>query len=590
MKNNKVTIWQVVRVIVPRMLKCCPVFFVLSAIISIMNSVCMGILIYLSQGLYDSLIKAVAGGGSKNEVISAALTFGGFTIGNQILNGLNVYIMNVIFEIINRDLTFELHAKTDKLRAVSFESETVYNQLQMAILGKNEAVFLLFVFFTPITCHIPLYLFMARYLYMLNPIYIFAILITFIPICISYYYKTKAKSKLVNESVSPSREMQYYYQCITDREFFKETRLIGAVSFFRNLYNHTLLVVNSLELAYKTKSLRIEFVSKLITLIGYGSILYLIFNNVLTGIISIGAFAAVLNGIGVLFDEMKELISGDIGGNIGSIGSVKSFIDFMALPEERSVEQQNQQDIIAYEPIVLKGVFFKYPNSEKDVLKNINLKINPKEKLALVGANGSGKTTLTKLLLGLYQPTEGIITVGDYTDEQGSILSSSLTSAVFQDYRQYKMTIKENIVISDVLSEMNEEKLHCAMKNAGISEDILPDTNLSVEFGGIDLSEGQWQRVAIARGIYKRHHLIVLDEPTAAIDPIEESNIYRKFLDIINDRTAVLVTHRIGAAKIADRIVVMEDGKCIDCGNHQQLMSRCECYRKMYYAQTDWYN
>jgi len=111
-----------------------------------------------------------------------------------------------------------------------------------------------------------------------------------------------------------------------------------------------------------------------------------------------------------------------------------------------------------------------------------------------------------------------------------------------------------------------------------------------VEFGGIDLSGGQWQKVAIARGIYRKHHLIVLDEPTSAIDPIEESDIYQKFVEIIKDRTAILVTHRIGAAKIADRIVIMEEGRCIDSGTHQQLMSSCESYRRMYYAQADWYS
>jgi len=590
MKKNKGRVWRVIKVMFPKMLRSCPGMFVLSAVFGILNSVCMGILIYLSQELYDSLLNAVAGVVSKREVIVVTLIFGGFTIGNQILNGLNVFIMNVMFKIINRDLTYELHAKADRLRAMSFEKETIYNQFQMAIQGRNESVFLLFICFTPITCHLPLYMFMGSYFYILNPSFVLAILLIWFPICISYYYKIKAKAVLVNSAAAPSREMKYYHQCIIGREFFRETRLLGAMPFFRNLYTHTMQMVNSLEVAYKTKSLKIDFISKLITLVGYGCVLYMIFTNVIAGTISIGAFAAVLNGIGLLFDEMKELISDDIGENIGSMGSIKSLIDFLELPEEQAIGQPVQQDILALETIRLKGVSFKYPNSENYVLKDVDLEIKPGEKMALVGANGSGKTTLTKLLLGLYQPTLGEIIVGARHDEQGAILLSGLTSAVFQDFRRYKMTLRQNIMISDVLSGTDEEELYSVMRDAGIPQELALDTNLSVEFGGIDLSGGQWQKVAIARGIYRKHHLIVLDEPTSAIDPIEESDIYQKFVEIIKDRTAILVTHRIGAAKIADRIVIMEEGRCIDSGTHQQLMSSCESYRRMYYAQADWYS
>lgn len=589
MKKNKSSVLPIIRVMFPKMFRSCPRLFILSAVLSILNSVCMGILIFLSQILYDTLINAILGYATKMEVITAAVLFGGLTIGNQVLNGLSVYVMNVIFEIINRDLTYELHEKANRLSAISFENETIYNRLQMAIRGRNESILLLFICFTPITCHLPLYLFMGSYFFVLDPRLMLAVVLIFVPICFGYYYKIKANAVLVDNVAAPSREMKYYQQCIISREFFKETRLFGAVSFFRNLYNHALQLVNSLEMTYKSKSLKIDLISKLITLIGYGCVLYMIFTNVISGVISVGAFAAVLNSIGLLFDEMKELIGGDIGENIEVISSIKCLIDFLELPEEQSVMWQDRQDILAYESIHFKDVSFKYPNANQYVLKNINLEIRPGERLALVGENGSGKTTLAKLLLGLYKPTRGSIIVGEYTDDNDAILQNSQTSAVFQDFKRYKMTVEDNITISDTMLEKDRAKLQRVMEDAGVSLELALDTNLSVEFGGIDLSGGQWQRIAIARGIYRMHNLIVFDEPTASIDPIEESKIYQKFVDITKNQTAILVTHRIGAARIANRIAVMENGKCIDSGDHQYLMKNCETYRRLFNAQANWY-
>ena len=149
------------------------------------------------------------------------------------------------------------------------------------------------------------------------------------------------------------------------------------------------------------------------------------------------------------------------------------------------------------------------------------------------------------------------------------------------------MPLKENIAISNVMKSVDEERIRRICEKTGLVADI--NTKLGVKFGGIDLSGGQWQRIAIARGLYKKHNLIVLDEPTAAIDPLEESAIYEQFKDIVKDNTAVLVTHRIGSAQIADRIIVMSRGSIIDSGTHQELLKRCEEYSNMYYAQADLY-
>lgn len=574
---------RVIRTIFPKMVKSCPGLFLLSALLSVSNSLCMGALIYCSQDLYDCVVQAIGSGVSKSEVMNSALIFGGITVSNQILNGLSVYVMGVMFEMIQRDLTYELHAKTDRLKAAAFESEDIFDRLQRAVQGRDESIFLLFICFTPLTCHLPLYLMMGNYLHTLHSQFVWAVLLIFLPICVSYVYKVRAKSMLADRSAEPKRKMDYYYQCMTERSYFKETRLLGAVPFFKSLFDQSMELVNQLEITFRTRNLKIDLIAKLMTMIGYGVVLYMLVDSVISGVISIGAFAAALNGIGLLFDEMKELVSDDIGENIGSVGSIKNLLSFFELAESEPIAETKGEAAAcskaasASGAICFKNVSFRYPHSSEYALKHIDLEIKPGERIALVGENGSGKTTLTKLLLGLYEPDEGEIII------EGEMRKS----AVFQDFRRYEMTLKENIAISDISANIDEDAVSRICAQVGISLNV--NTGLGTEFSGIDLSGGQWQRIAIARGLYRKHDLIVLDEPAAAIDPLEESAIYRQFVEIIKNRTSVLVTHRIGSAQIADRIIVMNRGRCVDSGTHQELMKRCRIYQEMYQAQADLY-
>jgi ATP-binding cassette subfamily B protein len=308
----------------------------------------------------------------------------------------------------------------------------------------------------------------------------------------------------------------------------------------------------------------------------------------LAGDISIGAFAAVFGSIGMMFAIMEEMIARHIGSMASNLGKAQNFIRFMELPERGG--EEGTADFS--KGIVLENVSFTYPNAEFKSIDNVSLEIKAGETVAIVGENGAGKSTLIRLILGLYKPTEGVVRVNGM--DTAKVESRSLfrsVSGVFQKYQRYRMTLEENIRISDM---ENSGDVGAAAEQAGVTVDeaSFPEgyaTMLSREFDGIDLSGGQWQRIAIARGLYRVHDIIVLDEPTAAIDPLEESRIYRKFVEISRGKTAIIVTHRLGSTKIADRVIVMEKGRVIATGTHDELMKNCELYRTMYDSQAEWY-
>ncbi|NJN86442.1 MAG: ABC transporter ATP-binding protein [Leptolyngbyaceae cyanobacterium SL_7_1] len=248
--------------------------------------------------------------------------------------------------------------------------------------------------------------------------------------------------------------------------------------------------------------------------------------------------------------------------------------------------------------IQLQDLSFSYPGGDRAILQEINLTIRPGEMLALVGENGAGKTTLAKLLCRLYDPTEGSI----YWNEQDlrSLKLEELRSriaVVMQDYTRFPATLRENVGWGYLPDLQNDRALHTVLKDAGIYS-IVADLNQGLETplgkqleNGIDLSGGQWQRLAIARALIRLSEveLLVFDEPTAALDPKNEHEIYDIFREIAKGRMTVVVSHRLALAKIADRILVLEHGRIVEQGNHEELMAQGDRYHTMFTRQASSY-
>lgn len=481
-----------------------------------------------------------------------------------------------------------INKKAGLINPVNFEDPSCLDDISKAIKGSEAASLIVSTLFDILTFYLPQLVFFGIYFYTLKPVLLFSVLLIFIPVLFTQFIRTAIYIKLEDEAAPVRREFEHYEKCICDRGYFKETRILGAYGFFSGLYKSALSLLNKKQWKADRRIGLWELAMKLITLCGYGGVLYLLFGALLDNDITVGAFTAVFISLDSLVGVIKEILYGGIGTLAKNIGTVKNFISFMDMPERKGRDAK-----LNFNPgIEVINASFRYPGSERLALDNVSIKLEKGETLAVVGENGAGKSTLVRLIMGLYLPEEGTVKIGGTdTKEISESAAYSGISSVFQKYQRYKMTLYDNVNISD---PMSGSIIESAILKAGLDMDgeSFPDgakTMLSREFNGTDLSGGQWQRVAIARGLYRTHDLVVLDEPTAAIDPIEETRLYKKFAEISRDKIAVIVTHRLGSVKIADRIIVMDGGRIVEAGTHEELLEANGKYSAMFAEQAKWY-
>ena len=246
--------------------------------------------------------------------------------------------------------------------------------------------------------------------------------------------------------------------------------------------------------------------------------------------------------------------------------------------------------------IVFNNVSFTYPNTKREVLHGLNVSIGEGEKVAIVGENGSGKSTFVSLLCALHEPNSGFITMGGEDIHANLSATRNALSAVFQDFAQYEASIRENITVSDSERNDSDDMLRFLAERTGAWEFIEPQPNGLDEIvgsfseSGNNLSGGQWQKIALTRCAYRSDaRIMVLDEPTAALDPVAEAGLYRSFAEFTGERTTILISHRLGITQLVDRVLVFNDGQIVEDGTHMQLLAQGGLYAKMYKAQAQWY-
>ena len=402
---------------------------------------------------------------------------------------------------------------------------------------------------------------------------------------------TKKRRENLNAKTEPNNRFNYFYKLCKDGKSAKDIKIYGFKDYFIKALAKSLYDIEKIYAKYTHQCIASDGISALLNAaresVAYIYLVYLVTKSRL----SVSDFIFYF---GIITGFSNWVIS--LGYSVNQIemccnecAAYRKYIEEKDTSDEGTALQSK-----CVESIEFCNVSYKYPSSQTPTLKNINIKFGGNENVAIVGENGAGKTTLIKLLCGLYSPTDGKILLND-TDTAGIAKNSyfDLFSVIFQDYRFLPMTIQQNITAS---SEYDRGKLYAAFEQAGILEKInsLPQKENSlmdreVYKDAVDFSGGEKQKLLLSKAVYKDAPILVLDEPTAALDPIAENELYLKYNELTKDKLSFFISHRLAATRFCDRILFLSDGKIAEEGTHEELMAKKGKYYKMYQIQSYYY-
>lgn len=567
--------------------KATPGHSILNILIGALMALLLTSSVIATQRLFDAITVLSSGLIGYWDATIQIFILAGIIIGREVLNGVLNFHTEILSSKTIGNIKFNLLNKLQQISAINFEDTSFLNNLSKAKEGVSSVPAFSITFSMLVSCYMVYFISIGSYLFNLQPLLLVTLVLAFIPALFAQVMRVKVFTRLEDQSAPLRRECEYYQNAICSREYFKETRILGAFSFFHNLFCQTMLLFNQKKWRAERKIMLLQLLLNSSTFVGMAISTYILFTATMMGVVTVGAFAAVFGSLSLLFGIMQEIVTWHIGDMNQNLVKIVNLVRILDMQEQTA----NDGDPLFSKGVIAENVSFTYRGQNAPAVKDVSLKIGNNETIALVGENGSGKSTLVRLLTGIYSPVEGKVMIGGLdVDTTNPISIYKGISATFQKYQRYKMTLEENVTISDLNYEIDILQFKSALDDACVEYmDIGIDTMLAPEFDGIDLSGGQWQRLAIARGLYRTSGFIVLDEPTAAIDPIEEQRIYSQFKQMVEGKCTIIVTHRLGSTKLANRIVVMDAGRIADIGTHAELLSRPGKYAEMWEAQAKWY-
>lgn len=543
--------------------------------------------VYLVKQVFNALENAL----SFSSILSLVGIMALLQIVNQVLQAtISSYIIPIQKLKLHSKLQSDLFGKAISMDLECYDDPTFYNDFVLSLNEIDNRANNVINEFGKLISRILSVVTISAILFTIEPI---LILCTIVVVVVSSLFQRKINKIGFNRNISMNptiRKNDYIVRVFYLRDYAKELRLSNISKTLLNNFEITTKEMNEIVLQYNKKFVFINIIKMVLTtsVFDMGVMLLFAFRMMVTGTLTLGGYASGTNAIWQLRGHLGELIDSyaSFHDNSQYIERVKKFLNYTP-----NIVSINSKTLVRNfsKNIEFKNLCFGY-STENMILKDVNLKINAGEKVAIVGLNGAGKTTLIKLLLRLYDPVSGNIEI-DNIDIKNYDLEYYRKGfgVVFQDYNLYAATLSENILMDEI---SDKTAVKYAIEKSGLSnKNIDADSNITREFddNGTVFSGGESQRVAIARVFARPFHTLILDEPSSALDPVAEYNFNKILLEASGGKTVIFISHRLSTTQIADRIVMIENGEIIESGTHQELMKKNGKYSVMFNMQAEKY-
>lgn len=548
--------------------------YVLILLESIISALTDPLIIYATKLSVDSIVGFVSGGADVKPVIFLVLLFAWKELSKFFRNILDIKLEQRLELNLNKSLMNKLSLiAVDEIEKSEFQDKLnqikdrphlalieLFNSSILILSTVIKVVGIAFVFFNISGILGISYLIAA----------IFDILFTFMAV--------NKMNKMFENTSRNEREMENVIDILKNKDALYEIKVFKMKNLFLNRFEKYSSAVFKERLDTTLKSQNYLLLSSVVNIIWMGLVILFIVSKLLAKAIGAGDLTAIVTSASSTLDMAEDFVYE--ASTVSNNGYIANTLFYILSYDERKVEKFSKFG----DDIEFSNVSFKYPGTEKTVLHDLSFKINKDKVTAIVGENGAGKSTIIKLVAGLYEPTEGSVRISNmnpYSMSNEDI--SNELSIVFQDFKNYEISLRDNILFG---------------KAGDISEDLRlleldkysEDTNIGkLEEDGVYLSGGENQKLALARAIQKKSDFLIFDEPTASMDPMVEAKMYDNILKVLKNRGAIIITHRLVLSKLADDIIVLNEGRIIERGSHDELMNRGGIYKQMYDEQSGWY-
>lgn len=557
----------------------------------------------LLNSLASSYTNAVSTGIADNEawleIISLLVIQFILIFAISLTNNINSLVTKISGELVANHVRTKIMKKAKDIDIESFDRPDFYAKLENATReADHRPIHIISSVFSLISIIITL---ISYFVILINvrPVWasVLVILLSIPGALVSFIYRKK-NFRYMRHRSKDRRMLSYFSNIVTDKDLAKEIRIFGLNETFSERYKEVFRRyfkgLKSLFLKEGAWNISLSLVTS-----AANCILFLIIaKQVFEGKIEIGNYSLYTGALNSVASGIASLIS-----TTASVYEGTLFIDNLItyMNEKKKIKALSEKALSPERhkghKIEFRNVSFRYPGSKKDVIHNMSFTIEPGNTVVLVGLNGAGKTTLIKLLTRLYDPVKGTILLDDKDiREYDSEKLYDIYGIIFQDFGKYAVSVRENISFGQINDIPEEEKIITAARKSSSEQFIenLPDkydTPLMRYFeeNGTELSIGQWQKLSIARAFYSDSDILILDEPTASLDAIAEQEIYNRFDELRKDKTTVFVSHRLSSATVADKILVLENGRLTEEGNHDELMKKQGKYYELFSTQAKRY-